>query len=390
MSFDLDHVFDRLGTGSKKWEQYPDDVLPMWLADMDFAAAPAVVRALQARLEHPLLGYSVAQDTLRQTLVDYLWHTYAWRVLPEDLVFLPGVEPGINMALNALVAKDAAVVLQSPSYQPLRAAPGYWKLPCIDLPFKLDAHGEYPTDLAALAQALQGAGALLFSNPHNPIGKVFASAELHLIAQACVDADVLIISDEIHADIRFDGRPHVPIASLSPQVAQRTVTLMSASKAFNIAGLKTAFAVVQNPQLRQRFNAARLGLVDSVNALGLEATRAAYSEANDWLQAMTAYLQANRDYLMDAVRTRLPGVSMVMPQGTYLAWLDCSGLDVADVQQFFLQQAKVALSPGPDFGIGLERFVRMNFGCPRALLEEGLARMERAILGLGKQRRAEP
>jgi cystathionine beta-lyase len=381
MSFDLDQLFDRAHSGSKKWDQYPDDVLPMWVADMDFAMAPAVIEALRTRLEHPLIGYSAPQASLRQTLVEALWTHYAWRIEPADLVFLPGAIPGVNMALNGLLPKGTAVVVQTPNYQPLRVAPGHWQLPTIELPFQVDAQGEYPTDLAALGEALAGAGALVFSNPHNPIGKVFERAELQAIAQACLDADALIISDELHADVLYDGRQHVPIASLSPEIAERCVTVMSASKAYNIAGLKTAFAVVQNPQLRKRMSAAGMGLVDSVNALGLEATEAAYGKAGEWLQAMQAYLQSNRDYLVEAVRTRLPGVSMTTPQGTYLAWLDCSALGLDDPQRFFLENAKVALSGGPEFGPGLEQFARLNFGCPRALLEEGLARMEKALVG---------
>ncbi|WP_213879309.1 PatB family C-S lyase [Pseudomonas sp. dw_358] len=379
MPFDLDLLFDRQGSGSKKWSLYPDDVLPMWVADMDFAMAPAIVEALRLRLEHPLMGYSVPRQALRDTLVAYLWDHYAWRIQPDDLVFLPGVEPGVNMALNALVPSGASVVVQTPNYQPLRVAPGHWELPCIELPFQVDANGDYPTDLEALKRTLHGAGAFLFSNPHNPLGKVFASDELHLIGQACVEAGVLIISDEIHADILFDGRRHVPMASLSPPIAAHTITLMSASKAYNIAGLKTAFAVIQNPALRQRFNAARLGMVDSVNALGLEATRAAYGESGEWLNTLLAYLQANRDYLVKAVSSRLPGVRMSVPQGTYLAWLDCTALGLDNPQQFFLEHGRVAFSAGPEFGPELEQFVRLNFGCPRALLEEGLCRMERAL-----------
>jgi len=379
MTTHLDTVFDRHGTDSKKWSLYPADVLPMWVADMDFPVAEPVIQALQKRLEHPLLGYGVAQDTLRQTVVDYLWQRYAWRVQPEELVFLPGVEPGFNMALNALVADDAPVILQMPNYGPLAQAPTHRHQQSIELTFKADAQGEYHTDLAELSSHLPRAGAFLLSNPHNPLGKVFSGEELHLIGQACVDHDVLIISDEIHADILFDGRRHVPIASLSPQIASRTVTLMSASKAYNIAGLKTAFAVIQDPQLRKRFNAGRLGLVDSVNVLGLEATRAAYSDCGPWLSQVNAYLQANRDYLAEALRTRLPGVVMHLPQSTYLAWLDCSALGLENPHKFFLENAKVGLSAGPEFGPDCQQFVRLNFGCPRSLLEEGIARMERSL-----------
>ncbi len=379
---DLNNVFQRLNTGSKKWSQYPEDVLPMWVADMDFPVATPIVQALKNRLEHPLLGYSVPQQALRETLVKHLADRYGWQIEAHDLVFLPGVEPGVNMALHALVSPSSAVLVQTPNYSPLLHAPANWKLPRIDLPFQVDAQGEYPTDVAALERALPDHGALLLSNPHNPLGKVFERDELLAIGEACVRRDALIISDEIHADLLFDGRQHTPIASLSPEFAARSVTLMSASKAWNIAGLKTAFAVVQNAELRQRFNAGRLGLVDSVNALGLEATEVAYREGAPWLEQVVAYLQDNRDYLSEAIKTRFPGITMHLPQSTYLAWLDCSGLGLESPQQFFLEHAKVAFSDGLEFGDDCGQFVRLNFGCPRPMLEEGLARMERSLLDI--------
>lgn len=376
---DLNSTFHRLNTGSKKWSHYPEDVLPMWVADMDFPVAEPIIQALTERLQHPLLGYSVAQDSLRKTLVAHLAAQYDWQVLPEELVFLPGVEPGVNMALNALLPAGSGVLVQTPNYAPLLHAPAHWKLPRIDLPFHADANGQYPTDIEALKRALPATRALLLSNPHNPLGKVFEREELRAIGQACVDNDVLIISDEIHADILFDGRRHTPIASLSPEITARSITLMSASKAWNIAGMKTAFAVIANPQLRQRFDSGRLGLVDSVNALGMEATQAAYSQGAPWLARVTVYLQDNRDYLADAIKTRFPGISMNLPQSTYLAWLDCSGLGLVNPHTFFLTEAKVALSAGPEFGDGCSQFVRLNFGCPRPMLEEALARMERSL-----------
>ncbi|MDH0747798.1 pyridoxal phosphate-dependent aminotransferase [Pseudomonas sp. GD03842] len=376
---DLNSVYQRLNTGSKKWSQYPEDVLPMWVADMDFPVAEPIVMALRNRLEHPLLGYCVAQDSLRQTLVDHLARHYDWVIEPEDLVFLPGVEPGVNMALNTLVPAGGGVLVQTPNYSPLLHAPAHWKLPRVDLPFRADANGEYPTDLEALQRGLARSRALLLSNPHNPLGKVFEPEELRAIGEACVQQDVLIVSDEIHADILFDGRRHTPIASLSAEIAERTITLMSASKAWNIAGLKTAFAVVQNAALRERFNNGRLGLVDSVNALGLEATEAAYRLGADWLAQVNAYLQDNRDYLAQALQTRFPGIRMNLPQSTYLAWLDCSALDIEHPQQFFLEHARVALSDGLEFGAECGQFVRLNFGCPRSMLEEALARMERSL-----------
>jgi cystathionine beta-lyase len=379
MSFDFDKIHSRLGTGSTKWSRYPQDVLPMWIADMDIAAPPAVLQALHQRLDQQILGYSVACDGVREAIVADLWAKYAWRVQPDELLFLPGVEPGFNMALHAFVQPGQPVVLQTPNYRPIRLAPGHWNLPKIEVPFELSAEGEYLTPLPAMREALKGAGALLLSNPHNPMGKVFPREELLAVATACLDQGALIVSDEIHAELCFDGRRHIPTASLSLEIAQRTITLMSASKAYNVAGLKTCFAVIQNPEIRERFNHARCGMVDSVSPLGLEATRAAYSDCGDWLQALVAYLQANRDYLLNAVQTRLPGVVMHAPQGTYLAWLDCSALGLDDPQRFFLEQAKVGLSAGIEFGDDSQQFVRLNFGCPRAMLEEGIARLERSL-----------
>lgn len=379
MTFDFDQLFDRHHTGSTKWSRYPADVLPMWVADMDFAAPPVIIEALQQRLLHPLLGYSVAQDNLREAIVADLWNKYAWRVKPQELIFLPGVESGFNMALKALVQAQQNVVVQTPNYPPLRHAPGHWGLNRVELEFNAQADGTYATPLESLREALEGGGALLLSNPHNPIGKVFDRAELQAVADICAAQNAWIISDEIHAELCFDGRVHIPTASLSLEISKRTITLMSASKAYNIAGLKTSFMIIQDATLRERVNHARCGMVDSVNPLGMEATRVAYSEAGPWLAELKTYLQANRDWLVDAVRTRLPGVTINVPQGTYLAWLDCTALDLPDPQRFFLEQGKVGLSAGLDFGDAHQQFVRVNFGCPRALLEEGIARMERAL-----------
>ncbi|UST77368.1 MalY/PatB family protein [Pseudomonas siliginis] len=379
MTFDFDQLFDRHHTGSTKWSRYPTDVLPMWVADMDFAAPPVIVQALQQRLLHPLLGYSVAQDNLRDAIVADLWNKYAWQVKPQELIFLPGVESGFNMALKALVQAQQNVVVQVPNYPPLRHAPGHWGLNKVELEFNAQADGTYATPLESLRESLEGGGALLLSNPHNPIGKVFDREELQAVADICAAQDAWIISDEIHAELCFDGRVHIPTASLSPEISKRTITLMSASKAYNIAGLKTSFMIIQDAALRERVNHARCGMVDSVNPLGMEATRVAYSEAGPWLAELKIYLQANRDWLVNAVRTRLPGVTITVPQGTYLAWLDCTALDLPDPQRFFLEQGKVGLSAGLDFGDRHQQFVRLNFGCPRALLEEGIARMERAL-----------
>jgi cystathionine beta-lyase len=381
MDFDFTTVIDRRDTASTKWSRYAPDVLPMWVADMDFAASPDIIAAITARLAHPILGYGVASAALRGQIVTHLAEAYQWEVQPEDIVFLPGVVPGFNMAVKAFCAPGQAVLVQTPVYRPMLEAPGHWGLPRKEAPLLRDGAG-YALDMDAFRAALDGVGAFLLCNPHNPVGKVFSAAELRAMGEACLSAGALIVADEIHAGLGLDGRAHVPIASLDPAIAARTITLMSPSKPYNIAGLKAAFAIITDPGVRTRFEAARSGLVDGANVLGLEATRAAYAHGGPWLAALLRVLEANRATLLAAMGTRLPGISMVTPEATCLAWLDCTALPVADPHAFFLDTAKVGFNPGPEFGSGGAKHVRLNFGCPPALIEEGIARMQAAIAKL--------
>jgi cysteine-S-conjugate beta-lyase len=378
-AFAFDRAIDRIGTGSAKWSHYGADVLPMWVADMDFAVAPEIAEAIRDRLAHPVLGYSIAGERLRQRIVEAMAARYGWPIQPDEIVFLPGVEPGFNMALKALTQPGDSVCVQTPMYRPMLAAPDHWGLRRIDVDLKR-VGDRYASDPDQLAAALAASSAFLFCNPHNPTGTVFARPELETLAALCLRDDVWIVSDEIHCDLAYDGRRHVPIASLSPEVAKRTVTLMAASKTFNIAGLKTAFAIIQDARLRERFAACRLGMVDSVNALGLVATEAAYAHGWDWHAAAMAYLQGNRDYLAQAVQERLPGIAMVRPEATFLAWLDCAGLGIAgDPQLHFLDKARVAFSAGGEFGAAGATCVRLNFGCTRRTLEECIERMAAVV-----------
>lgn len=380
MKFDFDVAIDRRGGDSSKWRKYGPDVLPMWVADMDFAVAPAIVDALRARLDHPVFGYGLARDALREAIVDDMRDRYQWHIAPADIVFLPGVEPGFNMALKALLSPGDGVLVQPPVYAPILAAPGHWQMRRVEAPLQAAANGGWEIDFERFEQGLDDARAFLLCNPHNPLGKAYTRQELSAIAERCLARDTIIISDEIHSDLLLDDRQHVPIASLSKEVAQRTITLNAASKAYNIAGLKTAFAIIPNAGLRERFAASRLGMVDSVNVLGLEATLAAYTQGAAWRGALLDYLQANRDLLVRLVASELPGVRLHAPEATFLAWLDCSALQLApDPQRFFLEHAKVGLNAGADFGAAYSQCVRLNFGCTRATLEQGIARMARAL-----------
>ncbi|HBF28694.1 MalY/PatB family protein [Rhizobium sp.] len=376
---DFDTLWDRRGTGSNKWSKYPEDVLPMWVADMDFPAAPEIVDAIRARLEHPILGYGVAKDALRAQIVADMQRKYGWTIQADDIVFLPGVEPGFNMALKAMLMPGDGVLVQTPVYRPILNAPGHWGLLRHEAALMPGDTG-WTMDIDGFAQALSKSKALLLCNPQNPTGKVLTRDELVTIADLCEQQDVLIISDEIHCDLLFDGRCHVPIASLSPEIAERTITLMAASKTYNIAGLKTAFAIIQNKAMRDRFLANKLGMVDSVNILGLEATLAAYAHADGWKAQMLAYIAANRDYLSLEIAKRFPGIRLIKAESTFLAWLDCSALGLEpDPQAFFLTHGRVAFSAGSEFGDAYRHCIRVNFGCAKSILTEGLDRMEHAL-----------
>jgi cystathionine beta-lyase len=376
--FDFDAPIGRRDSGCNKWNRYDADVLPMWVADMDFAVAEPIQAAIRERLAHPVYGYGVKQDGLKARIVGWLREMYGWDVPVEAIIPLPGVVPGFNLALRATCAPGAGVVVQTPVYPPMLKAPSNWALRRIEAPLT----AEDSVDMDAFRQALTGArdGAFLLCNPHNPTGRVFRREELAAMAEACLASGTAIIADEIHCDLLFDGRRHIPAASLSPEIAARTITLMSAGKTWNIAGLNACWAVVPDAAMRARFAAAIASVADHVNILGLVATEAALTHGGPWRDALLAYLQANRDWLVQAVERELPGVKMHKPEGTFLAWLDCRGSTVAaDPQAIFLERGRVAFNPGTDFGAPGAGFVRLNFGCTRAALEEGVSRMARAL-----------
>jgi cysteine-S-conjugate beta-lyase len=386
MLHDFDRVIERRGTGSSKWFRYPPDVLPLWVADMDFASPPPVVRALRERVEHGVFGYGYQLEVteLSEVFADRLQKRYGWRVSPEALVSIPGVIPGFNVACRMLASPGDGIAMQTPLYPPLLRVPGNLGLRFDEVPLARDAAGRYTVDHAAFAAAIRpDTRILLLCNPHNPVGRVFSREELTALAEGCLRYDLAIVADEIHGDLIYSGHRHLPIASLSREIEDRTITLMAPSKTFNLAGLKCALAIIPNRALRERFVATRLDLVQAANIMGYTAALAAYRDGRPWLDDLLRYLEGNRDFLATYVRERLPGVSMVAPEGTSLAWLDCRAADppVQEPFAFFLEQARVALSDGATFGKYGQGFVRLNFGCPRVLLEQGLERMRAALAG---------
>jgi cystathionine beta-lyase len=379
---DFDRVVERRGTDSNKWHKFGPDVLPLWVADMDFRSPEPVVQALRERVEHGVFGYLRESMTeLVDVFVERCRKRYGWTVAPESLVLMPGVIPGLNVACRSLLQPGDGIIIQTPSYPPILRVPGNIGLTpeLVDLARRPDGRDE--PDLDAFERATARARGFILCNPHNPVGRMFTAAELGALAERCLRRSLWIVADEVHCDVALDGRRHVPMASLSPEIAARTITLMAPSKSFNLAGLKCSVAVIADAAMRERFVASRVDMVQSANVLGFTACLAAYRDGDPWLEALLQYLETNRDFLAAFVRDHLPGVTMVPPEGTYLAWLDCRQASIpgGDPFTFFLERARVALNDGKTFGRAGAGFVRLNFGTPRSILTEGLERMRKAL-----------
>jgi len=381
MEFDFNTLPNRRANDSVKWNKYNEDVLPMWVADMDFKTPGPVIEALKARIDHGVFGYPQFPKNLEESVVEWLDRRHGWQVTPEDLVFIPGVVTGFNLAAHAVTRPGDGFLVQTPTYGPFFGVEKNVNLVQHEMELTHCKNGQYKVDLDAFEAALTGRTRIfMFCNPQNPTGRVFRKDELEAMAEICLKNEIIICSDEIHSDLIFSGNKHIPIASLDPEIAAKTITLIAPSKTFNIAGLKASVAIITEEALRKQFCDARQGLTGRVNLLGMVAMEAAYARGGAWLDALLEYLEANRDYLFDFVAQELPGVKMAKPEGTYLAWLDCreSGIN-GKPDEFFLENAKVAENDGSWFGKGGQGFVRLNFGCPRSILEEGLTRMKKAI-----------
>ncbi|HKJ28013.1 MAG TPA: MalY/PatB family protein [Anaerolineales bacterium] len=386
MTFNFDHLIDRRGHHSAKWSKVETDELPLWVADMDFQSPPPVIEALEHAVSHGVFGYPNFGKLPEETIVNWLAERHNWQVDPAHIVLLPGVVAGFNMAAAAAAQPGEAVLVQPPTYGPFLRVAKNWGLTQQENALLPDETGRFQVDLDAFEAAITPETRLfILCNPQNPTGRVFTQAELEGMAEICLRHDVLICSDEIHHDLVYRGQEHIPIASLNEEIAANTITLLAPSKTFNIAGLQASAGVIENDELRAKFNAQRKGIVEWVNMMGMVAMQTAYAEGGPWLDDLLPYLEENRNLVVDTVQNKMPGVKMAVPEGTYLAWLDCRGLDMggydknAKLNPFFKEQAGVVLNNGQWFGTGGEGFVRLNFGCPRPVLQEALDRMEKAV-----------
>ena len=375
--FDFDTLLERRGTASLKWEKYKKrEVIPLWLADMDFRSPPAVIRALQERIEYGVFGYTITPDDLNEVVMAMLESKYGWQVAPEWLVWLPGLVTGLNVACRAVGEDGDDVMTAVPIYPPFLSAPEYSRRNIIKVQLHED-DSQWRFDFDKLEESITAETKLfLLCNPHNPVGRVFSAEELTTLADICQKYDIVICSDEIHCDLILDRqKSHIPTATLNPDVAARTITLMSPSKTYNQPGLSCAFAVIPERKLRRSFKKVMAGIVPRVNAVGYTAARVAFEECADWHAALLEYLRGNLATVEQAIH-QMPNLSMAPVEATYLAWIDMRAAGVKNPAAFF-EDAGVGLQDGVEFDA--PGFVRLNFGCPRSLLEEALDRMNRAM-----------
>jgi cystathionine beta-lyase len=391
MRTNFDTAYDRRGTGSLKWDGLRrrfgiegDDYLPMWVADTEFRVPEAVVEALTRRAHHGLFGYAFPGPDYFRAILGWMRRRHGWEVREEWVTSTPGVVCAVNLLIRTLAGRGDGVVIQPPVYYPFQR--GIEDNGCRVLVNRLQLDGgRYRMDFEDLERKLPNAKVLILCSPHNPVGRVWDPDELRTLGELCLRHGVIVISDEIHFDLVFSGHTHTVFATLSDDLAQHSVVCTAASKTFNLPGLHPALTVIPNARLRRDFaHTLRACGIPEMNAFGIEAVTAAYESGENWLEELLVYLEGNRDFLCRFVETEIPSLRVIQPDATFLAWLDCRalGLGPGDLERLLLSRARLVLNQGHTFGPGGEGFVRLNFGCPRRMLEDGLTRLARAVRAL--------
>lgn len=374
----------RISPFDNKWTMRPNDVVPMWVADMDMPTAPQIQKALHKQIGHGVLGYELPNRKLYEVVASRMKKLYDWDVDPDWIVYTAGVNNGYNIAARTLCSPKKGYLLQTPVYNEFLETEHKTGIRQIVAPLEKKVSGNrisYEVDLDALKKGLKKAGMFLLCHPHNPVGRIHSKADLKQMAESCLENDVTIVSDEIHSELLLGGAKFTPTAKVSRTVARNTITLISASKAFNVPGLVCAFAIIPDEKLRERFAFVANGMNFEVSSVGLTAAHVAYSgKADAWLRALRGYLTENRDFALEYIEANLPGIRATKPDATYLMWLDFSELKLKpSPYEFIYNKAKVALSNGTGFGKGSEQFVRLNFGTSRKILKQGLDRIHKSL-----------
>lgn len=383
--YDFNQVIDRHETSSIKWDFNQrifgrKDILPMWVADMDFPAPEEVVEALTRRARHGIFGYSDGLDGYYESLIGWMQGRHSWKVEREWITFSPGIVPALHELIRSLTVPGDKILVQFPVYPPFFQAIRSHQREVVGSRLILE-EGRYRMDFQDLEEKFAaGVKMMILCNPHNPVGRVWEREELERLGKLCLAHGVLMIADEIHSDLLYEGHVHIPFASLSPELARQSVVCTAPSKTFNLAGLQTANLVIPNEEFRQAFQASlALCGIHHPNVFGLTALEAAYRYGGDWLDQLLVYLTGNIQFIRDFLEREMPRIKAIWPEGTYLMWLDFRALDMEAkaLQQSLIQEAGVGLSAGYLFGAGGEGFARLNFACPRSVLEEGLLRIKR-------------
>ncbi|RJS62393.1 MalY/PatB family protein [Bacillus sp. PK3_68] len=387
MKYNFDQKINRYDTDSLKWDKTKrlfgdENILPMWVADMDFTSPPPVIDALKRRVDHGAFGYTVRSNSYFEAFINWMERRHNWTINKRWIRCTPGIMPAISLAIQKFTEPEDKILIQTPVYHPYPHIVKNNRRETVNSSLIMK-NGKYEMDYEDLERKIDsGVKMLLLCNPHNPVGRVWTREELVKLGEICMRYNVLVLSDEAHCDLVYKGHTHIPFASISNEFSENSITCTAPSKPFNIAGLQISNVVISNAPLREAFTEAVDALhLGSSNTLSLTAAESAYRFGDEWLDALIEYVEGNLDYLIKFIETKLSKIKVIKPEGTYLAWLDCRELEMnaGALEKFFQKEAKVAFDEGYKFGLGGEGFTRVNMACPRALLEEGLNRIEKAV-----------
>ena len=390
MKFNFDKIIDRTNNFSAKWSEMnknfgTNNLLPMWVADMDFLTAPCVMEALKDRLEQGIFGYTTRPSSYNESIVNWLDNRFSWKINQEWLMFSPAVITSISLLIQNLTQKNDKIMIQEPVYSPFHSIVESNERNLVISPLvKLD-DGSYVMDYEDIEAKIKDVKVFILCNPHNPVGRVWTREELTRLGEICLKHNVLVISDEIHSDIILKNHKHTPFASISKEFRENTITCMAPTKTFNLAGLQSSFLVISNPYYYEVMDKAFSILdIKRNNAFSLVATEAAYNYGEDWLYELIKYIEDNVDFAIDYIKNHIPQLKVKKPEGTYLLWVDFSNLNVdkEDLKNALINKGRIALSDGSSFGIGGDGYYRINLACPRSMVLEGLKRIEFAINSL--------
>ncbi len=387
MKYNFDEIIDRKNTNALKTDalgpRYGNsDLIPLWVADMDFLSPPAITEAIIERAKHGIFGYTCPSQEYYNSIINWVDRFHDWKIKQEWISFIPGIVKGIAFVIDCFTTKDQKVVIQPPVYHPFRIVPTLHHRDIVYNPLILEA-GQYRMDLEGLKKAIDPqCRVLILCNPHNPGGRVWSRQELIDIAEICYDNNILVISDEIHSDLAYAPNKHIPFASVSEKAAQNSITFMAPSKTFNIAGIVSSFSVIPNDELREKFHAYLASSeLEEGHIFAYLAAQAAYEHGEEWLKEVKSYLWDNINFVDQYLKANIPQIKAMIPQASFLVWLDCKDLNLSqqDLVSLFVDDAKLALNDGVMFGSQGEGYMRMNIGTPRANIEKALQNLKRAV-----------